>query len=370
MPQVNNIKQLRNGYTTGTCAAAATHAALHVLLTGTALSHVCITVPSGKTLTLEVVDTIYKEDYAECSIIKDAGDDPDITNGIKIVSRVTLSQNKSIELVGGIGVGMVTKPGLSIPPGQYAINPVPRQMISNEAQKLLSGSNKGCHIEISAPEGVEIAKRTFNPKLGIIGGISILGTSGEVIPMSEEALKDSLALELSILAAQNKQTAILLPGNYAEAFIKENYSLPEELFVSTSNFLGFMFHQAVKYNFKDVLLVGHIGKLVKLAGGIFHTHSRVADARNEILAAHCMHYTKDVQLFHKVMNSNTTEEAVTYIDNPDFFQYLVDLIKERAEDHVHNELNIEVILYSMQKGLLGQTAKSKDFINHHTINQG
>lgn len=358
-----NGKELRFGYTTGSCATAATKAAILMFLSQEKIETVAIKTPKGWDLDLVLHDQFYDEKSASASVIKDSGDDPDITNGVKIYSKVWPSDQEGVHFLAGKGVGKVTSVGLSIPPGEPAINPVPRKMIEEAIEEVLAGSSEksdfscGWNVEISIPQGEELAKRTFNPKLGIEGGLSVIGTSGIVEPMSEDALKASLKLELSVLKAKGFREIIFVPGNYGKDF-SDTLGLPERMLVKTSNYLGFMLDEAERMEIKKILMVGHLGKLVKVAGGIFNTHSSVADGRMEILTAFAGIQGADRKLLERIMRSKTTDEATEIIldnDIPKYFDVLAEAVKERATARVYGNIEIEVILFSKTHGLLGQS---------------
>ncbi|HEY5557337.1 cobalt-precorrin-5B (C(1))-methyltransferase CbiD [Acetobacterium sp.] len=360
-----NGKLLRYGYTTGSCATAGTKAALEMYLSQEIRSSIKIDTPKGWPLDLVLHDQQFGSSEASCSVIKDAGDDPDITNGIKIFSKIMPSAKSGIQFLGGIGVGTVTSVGLSIPPGEPAINPVPREMMTLEIEKVLEKYRdlgktdlpKGWMVEISIPQGEELAKRTFNPKLGIVGGLSVVGTSGIVEPMSEEALKSSLKLELSVLKAKGVKEIIFVPGNYGKDF-SLGLGLNEEVLVKTSNFMGFMLDEAERMGFEKILIVGHLGKLVKVAGGIFNTHSSVADGRMEILTAHCGILGGSRLTMKKIMASKTTDEATALILEeklPDYFNHLAEVVKKKITDRVYGSIEVEVILFSKIHGHLGES---------------
>jgi cobalt-precorrin-5B (C1)-methyltransferase len=349
-----NGKKYRYGYTTGSCAAAAAKAAVNALLHGELEESIRIVTPATVDLDITVFGYEKVGGAYQCYVVKDAGDDPDVTNGIRVFAKAFRNNEQKIKVVGGIGIGRVTKKGLQVGIGEAAINPVPMQMILTGVSSLIK-ENEGVTVEIFIPEGVEIARRTFNERLGIVGGISVLGTSGLVIPMSEEAFKEALSLDLSVLKEKGVSEVVLTPGNYGERFIKEY--LPElcENVVTTSNFIGYMLHESVRYGMKKIVLVGHIGKLVKVAGGVFHTHSSVADARCEIMASHYFLYSADAEGFRNIMNSNTTEEAIGFVRDKAFFNGLARAIKTKCEQHVHQAVQVEVLLFSLGDGLLGQT---------------
>ncbi len=275
----------RTGYTTGSCAAGAAKAACLVLKGNPPPSHVSIVLPDGGCLTVPVHKCFMDDTQAYAAILKDGGDDPDITHGLVIEARVRiLSPSGRIHLRGGGGVGMVTKKGLAVPVGEPAINPVPRQMIEQAVRQVFPVEEMDVLIEV--PAGAQVAVHTLNPRLGITGGISILGTSGIVRPMSEEAFKASILPELDQAAAYGHQVFVLTPGNYGFRAATGKMGVPAEAVVQTSNFIGYIMEEAVYRGIRQLLLFGHIGKLIKVAGGIFHTHNRVADARMEILVAH------------------------------------------------------------------------------------
>ncbi len=365
-----NGKILRYGFTTGSCATAATKAALLMFLSQQKWETIQINTPKGWSLDLVLHDQTFSEHEACCSVVKDSGDDPDVTNGVKVFSKISPSDQAGISFVAGIGVGTVTSVGLSIPPGQPAINPTPREMITQELRAVLESDAvrhradlpKGWQVELSIPQGVELAKRTFNPKLGIQGGLSIIGTSGIVEPMSEEALKASLKLELSVLHAKGFKEIIFVPGNYGKDF-SEELGLDEDVLVKTSNFMGFMLDEAERMGFDKILLIGHLGKLVKLAGGIFNTHSSVADGRMEILTAHAGILGASRETMAKIMAAKTTDEATDIIlaaNLPDYFNHLAEVVRKKVTDRVYGTIDIEVVLFSKIHGFLGQSKDAEE----------
>jgi cobalt-precorrin-5B (C1)-methyltransferase len=353
---------LRDGFTTGTCAAAVAKAAAWMLVHQQSLYEVGVKLPDQREVWLELEQVAFNPAEAVASTRKDAGDDPDITHGAEIRARVCYSTQPGIRILGGPGIGRVTKPGLAIAPGNPAINPVPLQMIRQAVGEVIS-ARQGVDVEISIPRGEELSRKTFNPQLGIVGGLSVLGTTGIVRPMSEEALKDSLVLKLSQLQALGRTCAVFSPGNYSTAFSRENLPVREELVAVTSNYIGFMLEQAAARGFRQIVLIGHLGKLVKLAGGIFQTHSRVADARNEILAAHYFGYSRNEEAFVQLMQANTTEEALDFIPEEDFWKSFANQIKKRCERYVYQEIQIEVVLLSQKKGLLSHTGQAINLLN-------
>ena len=359
-------KKYKRGYTTGSCATAAAKAASYMLLTKFPIEVVNIDTPKGIPLNLKVENINIQDDYVECSIRKDGGDDIDATHNMHIYARAEFIDSKEIIITGGNGVGRVTKKGLGIEIGESAINKTPRNMINNEVRKVI-GEDKGVEITIFAPEGELIAKKTFNPRLGIVGGISIIGTTGIVEPMSDEGWKKSLSIELEMKKAQGMDKIILVPGNHGEMFIKETLGIDIKYIVRTSNFIGYMLKEAQRIGFKKILMAGHLGKYVKIAGGIFNTHSKVADARNEILLANLALMNAPFELIKKVNECLTTEEFIEIINSKECERYkeiyniLSNKCRERIDIYLNDEeIDVEVMIFSMEKELLGQSEKASD----------
>lgn len=351
---VRDGKELKYGYTTGTCAAGAVLAAVLFLETGEAPMGVSIDTPKGWRVSLEVLDPRRGENWAEASIRKDAGDDPDVTHGHLVTAEVKRNTKGKVAFFAGTGVGVVTKPGLQIPVGEPAINPVPRKMIEAVLMPYM-GPENGFDITLSVPEGEAIAKKTFNPRLGIEGGISIIGTSGIVEPMSEDALKESLAIDLNMKKALGLRRIVMTPGNYGRD-IGIALGLSESSVVKTSNFVGFMLDRAAEAGFEEILWVGHIGKLVKVAAGIFQTHSSMADGRLETLAAWAGAQGAPQSLIKEILQSNTTEEAVGIIHKAEFdsvFPVLAGRVSERSMERVQNKLKVGTILFTLERGVVG-----------------
>ena len=295
-----NGKTMRCGYTTGSCAAGAAGAATEMLLSGNIVQRLDMDTPKGIRLSLDIVNPEIGGDFARCAVQKDSGDDPDITNGILIYATARKT-DAGISIDGGEGVGRVTKPGLDQPVGAAAINSVPRQMIEGQVRAACGrcGYSGGIEIVIAIPEGRALANKTFNPRIGIEGGISVIGTTGIVEPMSNAALVDTIRVELSVLAASGAKDVLLCPGNYGETFAREQLGLSMQRQVSTSNFIGEGVQAAVSAGFRRILLVGHIGKLVKLGIGMTNTHSQNGDGRMETLIACALACGADLGLLHR-----------------------------------------------------------------------
>ena len=366
-----NHKKLRYGYTTGSCAAAASKAAAAMLLSGKEISYVELHTPKGIDLRLEVLDISREDNAVSCAIQKDGGDDPDVTNGILIYAKVSREPADEAQIIidGGIGVGRVTKPGLEQPVGAAAINKVPRQMIRENLEAVCEQYHYHgkLSVVISIPSGVELAAKTGNPRRGIVGGISVLGTSGIGEPMSEQALIDTIRVEMRQKLANGMEYLLVVPGNYGIDFLDQyGHGLQLEDAVKCSNFVGEALDAAVEFGAKGVLLVGHIGKFVKLAGGIMNTHSHNADARMELLTVHAALLGAPVELLQKMMECVTTDDALKYLKEADLMEPVMERIMEKMEFYVNqraqHQLELGVITFSNVFGILGQTKNVPDLV--------
>ncbi len=330
-------KKLRRGWTTGSCAAAAARAAARLLFAGERVPEVRLRTPGGSLLTLPVEELFCRGDTASCGVRKDAGDDPDVTHGLVIFADLNLRERGGeglrITLAAGEGVGTITLPGLEQPVGEAAINRVPRQMIlegvREEAER--AGFSGAVSVSIRVPGGESAAERTFNPRLGILGGISILGTTGIVEPMSEEALVATIRAELSVLAAAGERGVILTPGNYGRDFLREMEGIPDRLAVKCGNFLGEALAAALELGFCRILLVGHLGKLVKLAGGMLNTHSRYGDCRLELLAAHAALLGAGREVIQELMAAPTTVRGAEVLREAGLLEPVMASLAEKIE---------------------------------------
>ena len=372
---------MRYGFTTGSCAAATAKAAAYMLLTGKLKREITIETPKGIPYTAKLVDISRKEREVSCAVEKDGGDDPDITTGTLIYARVSFAGNHVgtdtfagketlIKIDGGTGVGRVTKPGLDQPVGNAAINHVPREMIEKEVMQVcqLVDYKGGLRVEISVPDGEKLAQQTFNPRLGIVGGISILGTTGIVEPMSNQAILDTIRVELNQRRAQGFDYVAVSPGNYGLDFMKKTYAYDLDRSVKCSNFIGDTIDMVVELGFRKMLLTGHIGKLIKVAGGIMNTHSKEADCRMELLAAFSVKEGVEIEKIRQVLDCVTTEEAIPILKDSGKLPAIMETIVERIcfylEKRAKGKLQIDCILYANE---FGELAKSKEAVKWFTL---
>lgn len=367
----NGQTKLRCGYTTGTCAALAAAGAARLLLTGCAGAAVTLTTPKGVAVTASLAEAAVLEEgtAACCAVAKDAGDDSDVTDGMLVCATVRRRAEGGISIDGGEGVGRVTKPGLDQPIGAAAINRVPRAMIEEQVRAVCAalGYSGGMDVVISIPGGAEAAARTFNPKLGIEGGVSILGTSGIVEPMSESAIADTIALELRQLSAAGTRDVILTPGNYGLDFLRSHALTQRDIpVVKCANFIGAALDGAVVAGFARVLLVGHIGKLVKLAGGVMNTHSRYADCRMELLCAHAAVCGGDAVLCRALLEAATTDAALALLQSAGLQKAVIRSLLRAIDGHVRRRVGVGVaagaVLFSNQFGPLGQSEGAREVL--------
>lgn len=395
---IKNNKKLRYGYTTGSCAAAAAKGAAIMLLSGSELHHVRLMTPKGIELDLllhcpmadlreeDLQNLPEKADLQEnaspldgytspserysmtCAVQKDGGDDPDATNGILVYASVFRTDTGKIEIDGGPGVGRVTRNGMQQPVGAAAINPVPLQMIKSEVEQVCADFEyeKGLKVVISIPEGEAIAGKTFNPRLGIEGGISVLGTSGIVVPMSESALIASIELEMKMLISKGYEYLIVTPGNYGETFTKNEMTIDLSSSMKCSNYVGETLDMAVNLGVKGILFVAHIGKFIKVAGGIMNTHSRDADCRAELMAAFALKAGADRDTAMRILGSITTDEALEIMEEAGVRKKAMELaagkIRYYLQHRVGEAIPTEAVLFSGSFGYLTQTSGAEGMI--------
>ena len=361
-------KKLRMGYTTGSCAAAAAKAAARMLFLGEEIRQVSLMTPKGIRLYLDVEDILRTKDKVRCAIRKDAGDDPDVTDQILVYAEVSKTEGKQITLDGGVGVGRITRKGLEQDIGDAAINKVPRAMIREavEKEKERGGYTGGLSVIISIPDGAELAKKTFNPRLGIEGGLSVLGTTGIVEPMSEKALTDTIFLEIKMLRENGNEYCYLVPGNYGSDFLKEALGYDGNLAVKCSNYIGESIDHAVRLGMKGILLIGHVGKLIKVAAGVMNTHSRQADCRMEVFASHAAMAGADPETVKKIMESITTAEMTELLEKEQLLGQVMDSVMKRIAFYLKHRggesLRVEAIVFSNENGILGETSGAEELL--------
>ncbi len=364
----SGTKRLRCGFTTGSCAAAAAKASAVMLLTGKPVTHADIITPSDIPLTIEVSNQQINTDSACCCVIKDSGDDPDITNGIRIYAEVRKLPS-GITIKGGRGVGIVTKPGLDQPVGEYAINSVPRHMIKNALEEVsgLYGYNGGFEVTVYVPEGEELAKKTFNPIMGIEGGISIIGTTGIVEPMSEKALVDTIRTQANMRRELGDKTLLLTIGNYSDSFISANMETLTDKCVMCSNFIGEAIDIGISLKFKKILIIGHIGKLVKLGSGIMNTHSSYADGRMETLITCAALSGVKSDILERIDDCVTADAAIDILYENGCAERPLTLLVKRVEKYltqrVKGEAEIGAVIFSFKNDLLLKTSKADEILN-------
>lgn len=364
--------QLRCGYTTGSCAAAAARGAAERLLGGAWPPAVRLETPAGIPITADLLETAAGSGWASCAVEKDGGDDPDVTDGTLVYARVEKTETPGVTIDGGEGVGRVTKPGLDQPVGAAAINSTPRRMIREQLEAAMAQHHYtgGLAVMISVPAGIELAKRTFNPRLGIVGGISVLGTSGIVRPMSESALIESNRLEMSTVRARGARHILVTPGNYGEDFSRDVLGLDLRDWALCSNYVGDAIDCAVGLGFESFLLVGHLGKLVKVAGGAMNTHSKTADGRRETLAAHTALQGGGRELVRAVFESPTTDRAVELLDAAGLREPVMASVTAALDENLKHRagegMQIEAVFFSNQFGILGKTPGADRLLALHS----
>ena len=366
---IKDNKKLHYGYTTGSCAAAAAGAAAAMLLSGRRVEQMDLMTPKGILLHLAVVDIHMERDLVSCGIRKDGGDDPDATHGLIVYAAVRKKKEPGISIDGGMGVGRVTQKGLEQPVGAAAINRVPRAMIEAEVRKSAENCcyEGGLEVVISIPGGEEVAKKTFNPRLGIEGGLSVLGTSGIVIPMSEDALIASIRAEMRLRKENGGEYLLVTPGNYGEAFVKNYPWVDTKASVKCSNYVGETVDYAVNLGLKGLVFVAHIGKFVKVSGGIMNTHSRCSDSRAELMAAAAIRAGADLETAKRILKTIPTDEALAVLKEQGLLEGAMEDMLPRIQGYLQHRcqgaVRTEVILFSNEYGLLGQTKGAQELLH-------
>ncbi|MGE5533512.1 MAG: cobalt-precorrin-5B (C(1))-methyltransferase CbiD, partial [Bacillota bacterium] len=353
---------LKYGLTTGATAAAAAKAAV-VAAIKESVDRVVIPTPIGLRFEVPIKSSRkLATDAGEAIAVKDAGQDIDVTDKMEITATVKLTNDGKISIKSGEGIGKVTKPGLQVPIGEGAINPVPKSMIT-EAVKEVLPEGKGVDILISAPEGANIAKKTMNAKLGIVGGVSILGTTGVVKPLSLEACRRSLVPQIDVAMARGYKRILFVPGNIGERIAKQQFGVPEDAIVQTGDFVGYMLDKAVEKGIKEIIVLGHSGKLVKLAANLFNTHHKVGDARNEVIASYAGAVGADTKTINELLVANTSDEASEILRQANLLEAtytrIAARVNQRITDRVENKIKISVIIVSMDGKVLGMDQNAR-----------
>lgn len=360
-------EKLRCGYTTGSCAAAAAKASAEMLFLGQEVKNVELMTPKGILLELEVCEAQINSGSACCAVVKDSGDDPDITNGVKVYSRVELIPS-GIEILGGEGIGVVTKEGLDQPVGEAAINSVPRRMIgealSETAEKY--GYSGGFRVTVSIPAGIELARKTFNPRIGIEGGISVIGTSGIVEPMSSTAVIETIRTEAKMRRAGGQRNMLLTIGNYSEDYVRSKLPFSLDRSITCSNFIGDAIDIGLELGFESILIIGHIGKLVKLGAGIMNTHSSWADGRMEVLVTCGLLAGADTETLKRLPGCATADAAMDILDEKGYLEGTATVLEKRMDSYlrgrVKDQTRIAALAFSYKRELIIKTELAEELI--------
>jgi cobalt-precorrin-5B (C1)-methyltransferase len=355
---VKNGKKLRFGFTTGTCATAASTAAVMMLLSEQIVDEISVILPNDKIMSINILEPKIDITGVSCCVKKDSGDDPDVTDGILIYAHVSLNDTGIISIDGGEGVGRVTQKGVDCLVGHAAINSVPLKMIRENVKRICDECDYtgGVSVLITVPDGERIAKKTFNSQLGIIGGISIIGTTGIVEPMSEKALVESLKVEMRVIKEKGYKKLLAFPGNYARRFIDETLGIRGKNSLKFSNYLGEVLDYALELEFEEILIVGHIGKMVKVAGGMMNTHSNNGDFRMEVLSCYAGLYGASVDVIKELLSCVTTTQAIEILMRENLHKQVMKIISEKANFYINkkvdNKIITKLIIYSNEHGIL------------------
>jgi len=358
-------RSLRTGYTTGTCAAAATKAALSTLVNGEKLARVNVSLPKDKNIIIDIAWIKYEnENSVTAAVIKDAGDDPDVTNGAEICVTVSFLETANKFIIdGGIGVGRVTKPGLGLEIGKAAINPTPLKMIKQAIDEIIGQQNNryGLSVTISVPKGEEISKRTDNPRLGIIGGISILGTTGIVIPYSTASFAASIRQSIDVSKAMGSDSVILTTGGRSEDFARGIFgnSIADHAYIQIGDFIGFSIKQCAIKKIKKAYVIGFIGKLTKMAMGIKQTHVKGSHVDMNFLAGLASRCGANNELIKKIMLANTARHVGELVEQFGI-NIFYDVLCEEVYNHLNKystELQIKIMLLDFNGKIIGKYPK-------------
>jgi cobalt-precorrin-5B (C1)-methyltransferase len=353
-------KKLKTGFTTGTSATAAAIAAAQSIIEQKVVDVVEVKLPKGKFIKIPIHLCNFEKETAHCSVIKDGGDDPDVTHGAEIIVDLSFTDKKNqIEIDGGEGVGIVTKPGLGLEINKPAINPIPKKMISENlgyvARKLLQ--KNGLKVVISVPKGRELGPKTDNPRIGIMNGISILGTSGIVIPFSTASYAASIRQNLDVAVAMGNETVVLTTGGRSEDFARKIIDLPDHCFVQMGDFSGYTMQQCSKKNIKKAYIVGFIGKLAKMAAGVKQTHVKGSKVNMKFLSELAQNCGADQQVIQKIMSANTARHVSEIIKESNIDGFFEQICKETHKHmikHSEEKVSLEVILFDFDGNILAK----------------
>ncbi|MCM1226353.1 MAG: cobalt-precorrin-5B (C(1))-methyltransferase CbiD [Clostridium sp.] len=363
--------KLKCGFTTGTCAAAAAKAAVEMLLSGDKITNTKLVAPKGTELILPITNTEIAKQYVLCGVIKDSGDDPDITNGILICCTAEKIKY-DIEIKGGEGIGIVTKAGLDQPVGEWAINSVPRKMIRSAVSEICEKYDYygGIRITVSAPDGKNIAGRTYNPRMGIKGGISIIGTTGIIEPMSNSAIIETIRTEQKIRKAEGRKNLLLTIGNYSEDYLVKILPFMNSQSVICSNFIGEAIDIALELGFDSVLILGHIGKLVKLGAGIMNTHSAQADGRMDVLVTCGVLADTGIKTLKKIPECAAADAALGLLESDGVLEKTMEILMRRIQYYLDAKAKGDILIgamtFSYKFGILGKTNSADEIISRLT----
>lgn len=353
-------QKLRTGFTTGTCATAAAKAALVAIITKKKIELIEVLLPKQKKITINVASCKFDHSTSRCSVIKDGGDDPDVTHGAEIIVDLEITDNIGrIEIDGGEGVGRVTKPGLGLEIGSAAINPTPKKMITENltavGKEILQ--KKGIKVIISVPKGKEIAPKTDNPRLGIINGISILGTTGIVIPYSTASFAASIRQSLDVTIAMKGDTVVLTTGGRSEEFSKKEIKLPDHCFVQMGDFAGYTIQQCARKSIRKAYVAGFIGKMTKIAMGVKQTHVKGSKVDMDFLSNIAKKCNASKETLEQIKNANTARhvQEIVVKDKVDgFFSTICQEAHKQMCMHSENKVEIQVILFDFDGSILGR----------------
>lgn len=348
---------VKTGLTTGACAQATAKACALMLTTGDIVDYIDIELPNGETHTVSLINQKLSENCVCCGVIKDSGEERnDVTNGIEICCEIRTKKDAGIDIIGGKGVGKATRHGLAVKVGESAINPTPRKMIMRDLCDILP-PDKGYTVEISVPKGEEIAQATYNPRLGVVGGISIIGTTGIVKPKSEESYKKSLMVELSVAQAAGYKTLFIASGYLGERLLTGKYNIEPQRIIKVGDHLGFMLKACLEKKFSKVMVIGHIGKLAKVAAGLFNTHSKSGDARMETIAAYAAARGAAKEVVREILNLSLAEASIDLLNKYNLMRVFDDIaqkVTQRCQQHCGDKLEVTSAVLSLKGDIIGR----------------